>query len=657
MENKLLESGLTLADADKLGLVELAYQDMPAGFKPLHSIKIPYYDINGADTGFYRIRYLADAGMLKVNNVGKYSQEKGSPVMAYFPRNQDWSSIVQDVSRRIVITEGEFKAAKACKEGFATIGLGGVWSWKSKKLKIDFLPELEAVKWLGRETYICFDSDYATNPDICYAAQELALTLQKRGASTFLVRLPGAKDVKVGLDDYLCFEHADFEQLLDKAEQLGVIPQLLEMNQRYTFILSPPHIYDKNKGISYKMLDFKTVAAPLKTDSKHLKPDGSIGKKPVKLAAEWLEWGARSEADRLTYLPGKPLFVDGLINTWQGYAVEPVDGSASLFFELIDHLFTPAEGYGPPDDGAKKWFIQWLAYPLQNPGAKLYSAAVLHGQHTGTGKTLIGMSMGAIYGRNFSKISGDELTSTFNGWADKKQFILGEEITGNDNRAHVNKLKKIITQDTAQINNKYGLAYEVPDFANYLFTSNDTVPFFIEGKDRRFFVHTITQGRMPREFYKRYDKWLKKDNGAAQLFHALLNVDCSDFDAFGEAYKTESRSELVRLGKSELECWVAELMDNPDYVLAGHDKDLYSAKQLVALYNIDDNRPVSINTMSRRMSEAGAHKAYNGWPLITKDFNKDRYFIVRNADKWLKAEHKALVDHLNVGITLLKGKY
>src|ERR1044072_7309831 len=97
---------------------------------------------------------------------------------------------------------------------------------------------------------------------------------------------------------------------------------------------------------------------------------------------------------------------DGLcFNVWPGWGCEPKKGDITLWKKLLDHLFTDA------DKEDRIWFERWLAYPLQHPGTKMYSAAVMHGIYHGTGKSLIGFMMGKIYGRNFTEVSKDMLDS------------------------------------------------------------------------------------------------------------------------------------------------------------------------------------------------------------------------------------------------------
>jgi hypothetical protein len=72
---------------------------------------------------------------------------------------------------------------------------------------------------------------------------------------------------------------------------------------------------------------------------------------------------------------------------------------------------------------------------------------------TGTGKTLLGYTLARIYGQNFIKIKIKDLYDTW--WAENRQFVLGDEITGSDKRAEADMMKAMITQEEVNINIKY----------------------------------------------------------------------------------------------------------------------------------------------------------------------------------------------------------
>ena len=665
-EAKLKSSGLTLEDAKDLRISCLSgiqTQQLHNSFKALCSLKLEYLDHHGQPLPdwpgakpFYRLRYLetaTDFSSLAEKKPVRYVQEPNTAPVAYFPGNQDWTDLVVDTGHPLILTEGELKAAKACKEGFPTIGLGGVYNWRSHKLGLTWLPSLDPIQWLKRNVYICFDSDYKTNPMVCSALRELAEELHRRGAFVHLVSLPQLHGFeKVGLDDFLVnagpSSNQMFRQLLTEAEPLGLTAPLWDLNSKYVYVQDPGLIVDQDTRFKASPSAFKEhLQAPLNYQERSLKQDGSVSFKAVSAAAAWLKWPLRNEVTKLTYQPGAERFITEprpLYNIWPGWGVEAIEDDVSLFLRLVDHIFTNAE----PE--AKDWFLKWCAYPLQHPGVKLFSSVVIHGIRHGTGKSLLGYTLARIYGKNFTEISQMDLHGAFNEWAEGKQFVMGDDVTGSNKRQDADFLKKLITQRELRVNGKYVPTYTVPDCINYFFTANHPDSFFLEDDDRRFFIHEVQVGPMEEEFYVEYDLWLDT-GGSSAVFHYLLNLDLGDFNPAAPAFKTAAKERMIANVQSDLAGWVRHLMATPDHVLrVGEvviDKDLFTSKELLQFYDPSGKTGTTANGLGRELARAGIRQVSNGRPIRLADGSQGRYYAVRNVDHWLKSQPQVAVQHLD----------
>jgi|LNFM01.1.fsa_nt_gb hypothetical protein len=665
-EAKLASSGLTPQDGKRLHLVPLdgpKTQALHSSFKPLCSLKIEYMSHTGepitdwpGGKPFYRLRYLerpAGFDQMTDKKEVRYVQEPNTAPVAYYPATVNWKTLVEDVDRPIILTEGELKAAKASKEGFPTVGLGGVYNWRSNKLGLEWLPSLEPINWARRNVYICFDSDYVTNPLVCLALHDLSEELARRGAFSHIVSLPSLEGFKkVGLDDFLTFAGPSandmFAKLLHDAEPLGLTKPLWSLNKRYVYVQDPGMVVDQVTGFKASPSAFKDhLQAPVTYQERKLTKDGSVSYNPVSAAAYWLKWPLRTEAHKITYKPGAEKFVHGkldMFNTWPGWGAEPKAGSIDPFTKLIDHLFTGSE----PE--AKRWFLRWCAYPLQYPGVKMYSSVLFHGVRHGTGKSLVGYTLGRIYGENFTEIDQADLHGSFNEWAEGKQFIMGDDITGSDKRQDNDFLKKLITQQKIRVNKKYIPTYEIPDCINYFFTANHPDSFFLEDDDRRHFVHEIQVGPLSELFYVEYDLWLDS-GGAAAVFHHLLQLDLGDFNPAAPAFRTLAKDRMTTIVRSDLASWVRDLMGNPDHVLkVGNvkiQKDLFTSSELLALYDPEGKGRTTANGLSRELARAGLHQVSGGRPVRLGDGSQGRYYAVRQPDKWLNASLQEVVKHLD----------
>lgn len=194
----LRRSDLSLADA-KRSAIEYLPGKCAQGFSKAESAayRLPYFELNGKINGFHRLRYLDPALTGR-----RYTQPPDSGCHLYFSPlvKRAWPEIAAaDSSLSIYFTEGEKKAACACKHGLPTIGLGGVDNWRGEALS-----ELDRFELTGRKLFIVFDSDRQTNSHVIRAERQFAAELRLRGARVYAKVLPpGPNGEKVGLDDFL----------------------------------------------------------------------------------------------------------------------------------------------------------------------------------------------------------------------------------------------------------------------------------------------------------------------------------------------------------------------------------------------------------------------------------------------------------------------
>lgn len=157
----LARSGLTARDAKRLEFEVLSPDDtavmLGSDLLRFHSYRIPYFDINGERTDFFRVRFLEDVKD-KNGRLLRYMQPGGSEPQPYFPPGVEWARIARDPTVLVTITEGEKKAAAGCKHGLNAIGLGGVWSFQPKGAPSRLLEQLESFEWHGRQVEICYDA-------------------------------------------------------------------------------------------------------------------------------------------------------------------------------------------------------------------------------------------------------------------------------------------------------------------------------------------------------------------------------------------------------------------------------------------------------------------------------------------------------------------
>ncbi len=657
MLRKLAESALDAADAKALGFKPVANANkLHESFYAVPAFQLPYFDPRGKRTEFYRCRYLASTvpvngfAALTDKKPQRYSQPPATSVEVYLPPlGVNWVELLANPEVPLLITEGELKAACATKLGLPCIGLGGVWSWKSNRARQPLIPALARdVKWKGRNIYLCYDSDAARNPDVVAAEGQLCSALGSLGALPYIVRLPHvlpSPAVKTGLDDYLVAEGLEaLNGLLANAPAYTPIAALYQLNAEVVYVKNPGLVIELATGDKLAPGAFKEHAYANRYY--HVEETGARGPRLVKkpAAPAWLGWEQRHEHAGLTYAPGQPAVVDGKYNYWRGWGVVPQRGDVTPWRELLDYLF---QGY--PKE--RVWFERWCAAPLQQPGIKMYSAAVMWGATHGTGKSLVGYSLGKLYGTNFGEISDEELSVTHNEWAQNKQFIMGDDVTSGENKRHLqDRLKFMITRAELRLNPKYIPSYTIPDLINYYFTSNHPDAFFLEDTDRRYFVHQAPGEPLPRDFYIAYVAWLN-GGGAAALFYHLLRTDLgtlADFDPQGPALTTAAKAVMRDTSQSDLGGWVRQLRDAPETILrvgtSALEGDLFTSQELLALYDPERKGRVSGNGLGRELSRAGFVYGARGQPMRTQH-GYGRLYAIKNGAMWAAASPTNCIRH------------
>jgi len=303
------------------------------------------------------------------------------------------------------------------------------------------------------------------------------------------------------------------------------------------------------------------------------------------IAYEWIERADRRQRDRMTYAPGQKLYCKGALNRWRGWGSKPFEGDITPWNELLDFMFPSA-----PEE--RRWFEQWLAWPLQHPGAKLKTAVVLHSQAQGLGKNILFEAVEKIYGPNAIEIGETELYADFNPWQKDRQFVVGNEVQGGrDKRKVIERLKLLITSPEITVNEKYKPQFSIPNVTNFAFTSNNFDPFYLADTDRRFWVWEIPHSKpLPADAYERFHRWKESREGIAALHYHLLHLDLTGFNPDAPAPMTQAKESMIELSYSELERWVKELPDTMRAVVleSGLDDYCYENASQVTLFTVSD---------------------------------------------------------------------
>ena len=575
----------------------------------------------------------------KVNGVsyGKYWQPQKEADAAgthlYLPQlpNIDTITSLDNKAKVRYFVEGEKKALAMAQLDFTVIGSSGVTCFMSS-------PEFDEIDFEETTNYILFDADIKNNPDVRLAAETLGDEIILRGGKVFIAYLPESAD-KLGIDDYLL----TFKTKSQKAKAIASLESeeyesehiFHKLNKEFCYIYQGNCYYNIPRNEFYK-------SAQAAANGIYARDPWRIpldDERDQSVVTSWNKWSGRREATRITYEPDPRYELEGDLNIFKGFPTKPEKGDIKPFNDLINSYFRDA------DDEIRKWFVQWLAYPLQNPGTKMFTAALLIGGQ-GIGKSFIGEIMCRIYGDavhspdniNAGSVSADDLFKNFNAEMIGKVFVVADEIVSSSDRKQASAVKKLLTDTTLRVERKGFDAYKLRNCFNVLFTANHIDAVYLEEDDRRFFIHEAKHEAEPQSFYTKIDNWLNKENGAAHLMYHLQNeVDCSDFSPMAPALVTEAKKETRIAGMSETAQWCKfDLLESPNKVIPKqfHDCDLFEMAFLCERYNAFHERyPQTPKVFGNALSDAHKNIPKQASVYVSPGITV-RLVAIRNFDFW-----------------------
>lgn len=601
----------------------------------------PHFDIKGDFIDWWSAR-LVETGLrpaiisfasLIPSKRGKMFCPPNEPPRAYLPPTLDWTALERGA--KIYIHESAIKAVNGALCDTWSVGLNGVWGWTSRKHNIALVQELKDLPWKAKELdpIIVFDSNAADNWDVQNAIARLAAKLlEVTGREARHLLLPKAKNgAHQGFDDYVAevgVEEAS-RFLANEPEAISVSEiELLkiQLNSEVAVVRSLGRIATQADGTLMSRAIFTEVNYAHYTANVEDR-DGNL--RPVNVPKLWLADARRVEVDTLTYMPGAERIQDGSLNLWRGMALEPAEGDARRWLELLERNIT--------DEGLRTWVLQWMAYPLRHLGAKLNTYVHLFGP-PGSGKQALIYPLMRIYGEaNAIVIGKDQIQSQFNSVYAHKQFVNLDELHGGGDSlgiAVANRIKMLVTGPRMVVNTKGQPEYSTPNCANVVSTANYSDAIRLDDDDRRAAVVRFgSRGdKRDRAYWETYFHWVAAE-GASAVFDYLLGVDLAGFDPAGWAPMTDEKTEVTRSTRKVDEQWVNDLYDNPDQVLPPilSGRCLMSGAELAQYAFADD--PAGITPSKKNILGIKMHSA--GFPKIEIKIEgrKERYWIIRKREE------------------------
>jgi len=200
------------------------------------------------------------------------------------------------------------------------------------------------------------------------------------------------------------------------------------------------------------------------------------------------------------------------------------------------------------DEDVFLWVLRWIAYPLRNPGAKMTTSVLMHGDE-GSGKNLFWEEVVCrLYGEYGGVIGNAQIETQYNEWVSRKLFFVCDEVvTRSELRQIKGKLKALISGKRMNVNPKHLPERSEANHMNFVFLSNELQPLALDQSDRRYLV-IWTPPKQSLEFYKEVAD--EAFSGGMEAFYSLLlnDLDMGDFNEHTKPLDTDAKQDLITLG-------------------------------------------------------------------------------------------------------------
>jgi len=463
-------------------------------------------------------------------------------------------------------------------EGVAAGG-GDVWSHAKPPLDITaeqaetalaaLDPDMRMVEWVkvgmachhqfaGAETGFGLWNAWSAQ-GVKYDAQEMrvrwrsfAADLRSTNPTTFATILKWSKDAGV---------------LIGKRKPAPGTP-LGEFLERYVFIEVGNRVCDLTKGPHVgvtRIEEFRNATANVRHDVPAPTDKDPDKTKVVPVHSSWLINAGRLTAQGTEYVPAKgTLFEEhGLlwVNECHMPAFPAGAGSTGVFHDHMAYLF--------PVDAEREWFIDWMAFNVQRPEQRCKVTPLHVARPHGTGRGWVVELMQKLLGSwNCTKtkmavLCGEGSSGAFQDYLHRTLFCAIEEVReGHQRFAVSDRIRDVLTENTLEVNRKYGTKQTQRVYTNFFFMTNHPDALVLKQEDRRVNVFSGPDAPRGADYYTRLYGWLEAEDGVAALHVELMARDLSTFN-WHRAMETEARRAMIDNNRTPTETLFHELLESP----------------------------------------------------------------------------------------------
>lgn len=282
--------------------------------------------------------------------------------------------------------------------------------------------------------------------------------------------------------------------------------------------------------------------------------DGGTKNVQMPLFDYWLKHPDRPSAIGVTMNNTGGRFVDGRLNLWRGYGVDPEFGDCSLIHRHILEVICA----GNKENAA--YLTRWIAWCLQHPTEPAEVVIVLRGRK-GTGKGEFGRMLCRLFGSHALQISDRKhLVGSFNAHLLQVCLLFADEAFWPGDKASEGTLKRMITEPTLFVEPKGIDGFEVPNRLSIVMASNESWVVPATEGERRFAVFDVADIHAKDfEYFKALRKQINHRLGA--FLDEMLSMDLGDWHPREDVPMTKGLADQQAESVPPLVDWLGQILE------------------------------------------------------------------------------------------------
>jgi hypothetical protein len=260
--------------------------------------------------------------------------------------------------------------------------------------------------------------------------------------------------------------------------------------------------------------------------------------------------------------------VDGKLNLWRGWAVQPAPGDWSLMRRHIYEVLAS----GNPAHG--DYMLRFCAWSVQNPGKPAEVALVLKGMK-GTGKGTLGNTMVRIAGQHGVHISSAEhLAGRFNAHLRDAVFLFADEAYWPGDKSAEGNLKRLVTEPDLFIEAKFKDGLRADNCLHIIMATNDDWVVPASEGERRYAVFEVSDQQMQKANWFEPLYRQMENGGYEAMLHDLLHMDLGDWHPRKNIPQTDALRDQQLRSLKPVDRWLVSLLEDGE--LPGRDPRLFA---------------------------------------------------------------------------------